>query len=165
MSFAVVYPSLFKTKPARTIESWADLVATLQDHLPSKTKKMQALWSPVSLRKGGSRSNDSVQQVNALVVDVDGGTAYAQAKQVVAGREWVAYSSYSHTDAEPHYHLVVKLDKPVSGDEWHAAYASLKAELGGIGDNLSAPSHAYFLPQHQPGTAYFVEASNETEQG
>lgn len=159
MSFAVIYPSLFKTKPARTVDSWADLVATLQDHLPSKSKKMQALWSPVSLRKGGTRSNDSVEQVNALVVDVDGGTAYEAAKDALAGREWVAYSSYSHTEAKPHYHLVVKLDEPVPATEWHAAYAQLKSEIGGFGDNLSAPSHAYFLPQHQPGTAYFVEVS------
>ena len=157
MSFAVVYPSLFKTKPARTVESWADLVAMLQDHLPSKNKKAQALWSPVSLRKGGARNNDSVQQVNALVVDVDGGTAYEQAKEALVGREWVAYSSFSHSEIEPHYHLVVKLDEPVDATEWHAAYSELKAEVGGFGDNLSAPSHAYFLPQHQPGTAYFVE--------
>jgi hypothetical protein len=159
MSFAVIYPSLFNTKPVRTLDTWLDLVAMLQDHLPSKSKKSQALYSPVSLCSGGSRSNESVQQVNALVIDVDGGTEYEAAKAALVGRQWVAYSSFSHTQDEPHFHIVVRLDEPVAASQWHDAYAALKAEMGGLGDHLSAPCHAYFLPQHQLGSTYFVEVS------
>jgi hypothetical protein len=157
MSFAVVYPGLFHTKPARTIDSWSDLVETLSNHVSSNKKDRQALWSPVSLAENGTRKNASVKQVNALVIDVDGGTAYESVKRSLGGKEWVAYSSYSHKETEPHYHVVVKLDEPVPGESWHREYKRLKAELGDIGDSLSAPSHAYYLPQHQPGTAYFVE--------
>ena len=159
MSFAVVYPSLFNTKPARSIDSWEELVSTLKDHMPSKSKKAQALWSPVELRKNDARNNDSVKQINALVIDVDGDAEYEEAKEALLGREWVAYSTFSHTQEKQHFHMVVRLEKPIKADRWHEKYSQLKEEFGGIGDMLSAPCHAYFLPQHQPGTAYFAESS------
>lgn len=115
------------------------------------------MWSPVALAQNGTRKNASVQAVNALVIDVDGGTAYETVKESLVGREWVAYSSFSHKESDPHYHVVVKLENPVSGNEWQQEYKRMRAEFGNVGDSLSAPSHAYYLPQHQPGTAYFVE--------
>lgn len=156
---AVVYPSLWETRPEATIESWDELVALLSDHRENADKERQRLWSPVSLVDGGKRSNASVEKVNALVVDVDGGTAFEQAKKKLDGREWIAYSTFSHEPSEERYHIVVRLPEPVPGEEWAKAYDALKAEIG-CGDNLRAPCHSYFVPQHRAGTAYFVEVGS-----
>jgi hypothetical protein len=155
---AVTYPSLFGTKPDRAIESWDDLKEILSEHRENGDKERAPMWSPVSLADGGTRKNAAVVAVNALVVDVDGGTAYATAKKKLEGREWIAYSTFSHSAEEERFHIVVRLPEPVRGEEWAAKYDALKGEIG-CGDNLRAPSHSYFLPQHRPGAEYFVDAS------
>lgn len=153
---AVLYSSLWETKPEASIESWDELVALLSEHRENSDKERAPLWSPVSLLPNGKRSNASVDQIHALVVDVDGGFAFAKAKRKLKGKEWIAYSTFSHSPSEERFHIVVRLAEPVPANRWAEAYDDLKSEIG-CGDNLRAPCHAYFLPQHQPGTAFFVE--------
>ena len=81
---AVTYPSLFGTTPDRKIGTWDELVTILSDHRENRDKERAPLWSPVTLVPGGTRKNAAVAQVNALVFDVDGGTAYATAKAALA---------------------------------------------------------------------------------
>ena len=153
---AVTYPSLFKTVPDRRVESWESLVELLSTHRENAEKERAPMWSPVTLADGGKRCNAAVVAVNAMVVDVDGGTAFEVAKQRVADREWVAYSTHSHTEQNPRFHLVVRLDEPISGDRWAKEYDRIRGEIG-CGDVLRAPCHSYFLPQHPPKGEWFVE--------
>jgi hypothetical protein len=155
---AVTYPSLFGTTPDRKIGTWDELVEILSDHRENTDKERAPLWSPVTLVPGGTRKNAAVAQVNALVFDVDGGTAYATAKAALADREWIAYSTFSHTPEEERFHLVVRLPDPVSGEAWAKEYDKLRKGIE-FGDTLRAPSHSYFLPQHRPGAEYFVEVN------
>jgi hypothetical protein len=155
---AVTYPSLFGTTPDRKIETWDELVGLLSDHRENSEKERAPLWSPVTLVPGGTRKNAAVAQVNALVFDVDGGTAYATAKAALADREWIAYSTFSHTPEEERFHLVVRLDESVAGEAWARTYDELRKGFG-FGDVLRAPCHSYFLPQHRKGAEYFVEVN------
>lgn len=155
---AVVYPSLYGTRPVSEIPSWDRLVELLSEHRENRDKERQAMWSPVSLVPGGTRRNAAVVAVNALVVDVDGGTAYATAKSRLSGRDWIAYSTFSHSADEERYHIVVRLPEPIEAQYWAESYDDLVSEIAG-GDSLRAPCHAYFLPQHQPGADWFVEVS------
>ena len=154
---AVTYPSLFKTTPDAKVESWDALVDLLSVHRENGDKERAPMWSPVTLADGGKRCNAAIVAVNALVVDVDGGTAFEVAKQRVAGRDWVAYSTHSHTPETPRFHLVVRLDEPISGDRWAKEYDRIRGDIG-FGDVLRAPCHSYFLPQHRPNAEWFVEA-------
>lgn len=153
---AVTYPSLFKTTPDAKVESWDALVDLLSVHRENGDKERAPMWSPVTIADGGKRSNAAIVAVNALVVDVDGGTAFEVAKQRVAGRDWVAYSTHSHTPETPRFHLVVRLDEPISGDRWAKEYDRIRAGID-FGDVLRAPCHSYFLPQHRPDAEWFIE--------
>lgn len=153
---AVTYPSLFKTTPDAKVESWGALVDLLSVHRENGDKERAPMWSPVTIADGGKRSNAAIVAVNALVVDVDGGTAFEVAKQRVAGRDWVAYSTHSHTPENPRFHLVVRLDEPISGDRWAKEYDRIRAGID-FGDVLRAPCHSYFLPQHRPDAEWFIE--------
>jgi hypothetical protein len=155
---AVVYPSLYGTRPVSEVPSWERLVELLSEHHENADKERQAMWSPVTLAAGGTRRNAAVRAVNALVVDVDGGTAFATARERLAGRDWIAYSTFSHSAEEERYHIVVRLPEPIEGQYWAESYDDLIAEIGG-GDSLRAPCHAYFLPQHRPGADWFFEVS------
>jgi len=83
---AVVYPSLFNTRPEATVDSWTELVGVLSNHRENPDKERAPMWSPVSLVEGGTRRNAAVGTVNALVLDVDGGTAYAALRPRLNGR-------------------------------------------------------------------------------
>ena len=155
---AVTYPSLYGTKPDREIGSWDDLKKILSEHRENVDKERAPMWSPVTLADGGTRKNAAVVSVNALVVDVDGGTAYATAKERLAGKEWIAYSTFSHSAEEERFHIVVRLPEAVSGSEWAQRYDEIRKDFG-FGDSLRAPCHSYFLPQHRPGSDWFIEVS------
>jgi hypothetical protein len=157
---AVSYPSLFEVRPAAKIESWGELVAMLSDHRENTDKERAALWSPVSLQTGGTRKNASVTAVNALVLDVDGGTAWRDLRPRLSGWDWIAYSTHSHRQGAERFHAVVRLPEPIKGEEWAARYDGLKG-LFGAGDSLRAPCHSYFVPQHQPGAEWFVEVGQK----
>lgn len=153
---AVTYPGLYKTAPDREIGSWDELKKILSEHRENGDKERAPMWSPVSLAAGGTRKNAAVVAVNALVVDVDGGTAYATAKKKLEGKEWIAYSTFSHSAEEERFHIVIRLSEPVGGGEWAQRYDELRKDFG-FGDILRAPCHSYFLPQHRPGSEWFVE--------
>jgi hypothetical protein len=104
------------------------------------------------------RAAGSATQTAAYPLIADGGTAYATARERLAGRDWVAYSTFSHSAEEERYHIVVRLPEPIAGEHWAESYDDLLAEIGG-GDSLRAPCHAYFLPQHRPGADWFFEVS------
>lgn len=160
-SVAVMYRSLYDTRPVQEVTSWGSLVQELQEHSEAKRdKEAGPLWSPVSLIPGGKRRNADVLAVNALVVDYDGGTALPEIEGRLQGREWIAYSTYSHSLGDPRFHLVVRLPEPISPEKWGEAYRSLRRALGlEQGDHLPAPCHSYFRPQHRPGSEFFVRVS------
>ena len=156
---AVTYPSLFGTTPDRKIGTWDELVTILSDHRENVDKERAPMWSPVSLVPGGTRKNAAVDTVNAFVIDVDGGTAYADLRPRLEGREWVAYSTHSHRPEAERFHVVVRLPEPIRGQDWAARYDVLRGTFG-AGDVLRAPCHSYFVPQHRPGAEWFVEVGN-----
>ena len=159
---AVVYPSLFNTRPDATIDSWAELVGMLSNHRENADKERAAMWSPVSLVDGGTRRNAAVGTVNALVLDVDGGTAYADIRPRLNGHDWIAYSTHSHRPDSERFHVVVRLSEPVKGEDWAARYDVIRGAFG-VGDVLRAPCHSYFVPQHRPGAEWFIEVGNMEE--
>lgn len=157
---AVVYPSLFNTRPKEAVGSWTELLGILSNHRENPDKERAEMWSPVSLISGGTRRNAAVGTVNALVLDVDGGTAYADLRPRLNGRDWIAYSTHSHRPEAERFHVVVRLPEPVRGEDWAARYDVLRAEYG-AGDVLRAPCHSYFVPQHRPGAEWFVEVGEK----
>ena len=161
---AVKYRSLFDTKPIGSFTDWEQLVDAFSTSVESVDKERGALWAPVALTEGGRRRNADVERVTALVLDVDGGTAYAEARDALREKTWIAYSTYSHTPESPRFHVVMRLDEAVSGSLWPTEYRKLKERIG-FGDNLPAPSHSYFLPQHKPGAEWFFESYAPEKEG
>lgn len=161
---AVVYPSLYEVRPAAKIGSWDELVGMLSNHRENAIKERAEMWSPVSLQTGGTRKNAAIAAVNALVLDVDGGTAWRDLRPRLSGWDWIAYSTHSHRPGAERFHAVVRLPEPLKGEEWAARYDGLKG-LFGAGDSLRAPCHSYFVPQHQPGAEWFVEVGQKEVKG
>jgi hypothetical protein len=149
---AVYFASVKATQPKPLAGTWAELKALLQHHEENPNKTDGALWSPIEYYPGSKRGNKGVRFIEALVVDMDG-EAFDNAK--LDGLEWFAYSTYSHRNEDPHYHLVLPLAERVPAGLWRAVWLGLHERLQLQGDpQTKDPARLFYLPQHAPDQPY-----------
>jgi hypothetical protein len=154
VTFAVRFPSVKARQPLPYAEDWSALRLRLLQHEERSDKYKGDLYSPVTYAEGTTRGNANVRLVHALVIDLDG-EALETALPKLADLEWVAYTTYSHSDNDPHWHLVLPLASPVPADEWELVWAHAHDRLGLVGDPACKdPARIFFLPQHAPGSVW-----------
>lgn len=157
---AVLFSNLKSIHPKPFASSWVQLKELLLFHEENPVKQAGALWSPVEYDPGTTRGNRNVRFIEALVVDMDG-EAFDDAR--LDGLEWFAYSTYSHSESDPHYHLVLPLAHKVPASLWRVVWAELHQRVGLIGDPQTKDvARIFYLPQHAPDTSFeFHEGHGE----
>jgi putative DNA primase/helicase len=149
---AVLFSNLKSIHPKPFASSWEQLKDLLSFHEENPVKSAGALWSPVEYDQGTTRGNRNVRFVEALVVDMDG-EAFDHAR--LDGLEWFAYSTYSHSDSEPHYHLILPLAHKVPASLWRVVWAELHQRVGLVGDPQTKDvARIFYLPQHAPDSSF-----------
>ena len=113
---AVKFRHVKDNEPRNFAISWDGLSALLQVSVANDDKTRRELWSPVVYYPDTTRGNRNVQFVTCLVVDMDG-EAFDHAR--LDGLEYLAYTTWSHTPENQHWHLVLPLKYPVPADRWH----------------------------------------------
>jgi hypothetical protein len=155
---ATVWQGITRPVAVQTITDWDALKQQLHQHRATLSKSTGRLWSPVVLKAGTyTRANANIEAVTALVLDFDAGERWRDVRQQLDG-EWVAYTTFSHSGWGERFHVVKRLAQPVAAAEWPDVYRKAAARYGKA-DNLPAPSHSYYLPQHQPGMQHWTEVS------
>jgi len=146
---AVKFQDVKSVQPRRFACSWGGLSSLLEISVPNKDKRNRELWSPVAYRPNTTRGNHNVQHVTCLVADMDG-EAFDHAR--LDGLEYLAYTTWSHTDDDPHWHLVLPLAYPVPGSVWYGVWQRLHQRINVVGDpQTKDPARIFYRPQHQPG--------------
>jgi putative DNA primase/helicase len=155
---AVLFSNVKAIEPKPLASSWEQLRELLAFHEENAVKTDGALWSPVEYYQSTTRGNRNVRFIEALVVDMDG-ESFREAR--LDGLEWFAYSTYSHRDDDPHYHLVLPLAERVPASLWRAVWQGLHERLNLVGDpQTKDPARLFYLPQHAPGETFeFHEGS------
>ena len=152
--FAVRVPSIKSVHVHRFADDWSQLRARLVEHVERADKYAGDLYSPVTYAEGAKRGNAGVQQVNALVIDLDG-EALDVALPNIAGFEFVAYTTFSHRADDPHWHLVLPLAQPVPAAQWAGVWHDAHARIGLGGDvKTKDVARIFFLPQHAPDSVH-----------
>ena len=157
---AVLFKNVKSIYPKPLASSWDELKELLSFHEENPEKQAGALWSPVEYDAGTTRGNRNVRFVESLVVDMDG-EAFDNAR--LDGLEWFAYSTYSHSESDPHYHLVLPLAHKVPASLWRVVWAELHQRVGLVGDPQTKDvARIFYLPQHAPDTSFeFHEGHGE----
>lgn len=92
------------------------------------------------------RSNENVEHLSALVLDVDSGAAYNDIKFGIAHLEHVAYSTHRSTAAHPKFRLVFPLVRDVLPAEWPRIWQAGTALIAGNADKAAKdPSRFYYF--------------------
>jgi putative DNA primase/helicase len=149
---AVLFKNVKSIYPKPLASSWEQLRELLAFHEENAVKTDGALWSPVEYYPSTTRGNRNVRFIEALVVDMDG-ESFREAR--LDGLEWFAYSTYSHSDSDPHYHLVLPLAERVPASLWRAVWQGLHQRLNLVGDpQTKDPARLFYLPQHAPDQTF-----------
>ena len=138
------------TDARRKTVTWEDLVGFLSNPRPRPegpdVKAALRTWSPATF-VGDARKAANVEQVSALVFDVDEDPvpSLGGMREALCGLVWFAHSSSSATLISPRWRLVVPLSRPMSADEHGRAWRALSGRLRfQVGAASKDPSRVWF---------------------
>lgn len=130
-------------------------------------------WMPVSLRhQDTGRRADNVHKVYCLVLDIDHGMSFDDAARRLHahGYEAALHTSFSHSEAEDRFRVVLPLDKPATPEQAKCLFLMMQKLFDGKVDSAcSDASRFFYLPacpasrcglfraQHIPGRALSLE--------
>jgi uncharacterized protein (DUF927 family) len=143
-------------KPATL--TWAEFREEFSQH-PVRLQKDGSAWSPVSIVKGGTRNNESVDLVYFAMLDIDNNTPYEPLLERFSDFTYLAHSSFRHTNEYQKYRVILPLAVPVPASEWETVWARFNQMVGGINDaSVKDASRLYYTPGHPIGTdCHFVK--------
>ena len=151
--FEVVgFPSVKSVYPKTIAESWMNFAAMLNNHQERANKSDGSLYSPVTYREHTTRGNRNVSHIWALVADLDG-QAFDQAN--LGSYIHFAYTTWSHREDNPHWHVVVPFEQAVPVENWEEVWHETHERLNLKGDPATKdPARIFYLPQHEAGQAF-----------
>lgn len=112
------------------------------------------------IKPEGTRRDTDVQEMTALVLDLDKDVNLDRTRAALAGRECVIYSTKRSTRDAPRLRVVLPLATPVSPRDWPGTYRQFAAALALPGLDACAEklSQPFFAP---PGGGYFEHMAGE----
>lgn len=114
-----------------------------------RSSKDGAAFSPTRYREGGKRGNADLIALTAIVLDFDGVSWDAvRSLLVTLGWQAWAYSTYSHTPEQPHFRVVLSLDREITDpSEMRHALEAAAHVLGGDADRKALKAtQMFYLP-------------------
>lgn len=129
-------------------------VDLLHHHKERQQKQDGDLYSPVTYGYRKPRGNANVTHIHAFVADLDG-QGFDQAK--LDRFEYCAYTTWSHRDDDPHWHVVIPFSEPVPAEWWHIVWQETVARLRlPVDQACKDPARMFYLPQHGAGSPFEV---------
>jgi len=140
---------------------WSDIIEMMSHHEVVRSKKSASCFSPVRLKPESEwvlsrsrgdghrptfRNDQNVDAITLAVLDLDLPQALEKAEEVFSEYDYVVYSTFSYCAATPYkYRLVVRLQEPVSADDWPHWH---KVMVAGIDADKTCGnlSRIYFYP-------------------
>ncbi len=147
-----VYENKTSRKGSQVTMGWASWVPDLTTYHRRKSKDGTAIVLGL-IPDGERRAKKNVQSVHAIGIDVEHKTEeqIEAALAILEPYEYVVYTTYSHTDEEPRYRIVVPFADPVDPKDWPDVWAGVNRLLGMINDPATKDcSRLHFMPSCPP---------------
>lgn len=153
--FSVVrFPTVQSRWSKPFANDWMQFVDLLHHHKERDDKFKGDLYSPVTYIPRTSRGNANILAVHAFVADLDG-QGFEQAR--LDGITYCAYTTWSHRDDNPHWHVVIPFSEPVPVEWWNTVWQETVVRLRLPADPATKdPARIFYLPQHAAGMPFEV---------
>lgn len=161
ISMTVFWPDCLRRSPqvgVRAAASWPELLAWISRPIVAASKSASGGYSFATFR-GDVRRLDCVEQVTALVLDIDRGDARVDhVAEVLAKYRVIAYATFSSTPAHPRCRALVALPRAVSATEYPLLWEHARAHLAAAGVEVDRTardsSRLWYVPVIGPSTAW-----------
>jgi hypothetical protein len=131
----------FDSSPQNLELDFSELPAALQE-IASDDKATAPLWSPALMVEG--KTVGHTKSVEALALDFDHETP---PWDKLAGWTYFAHTTHSHTEADPHWRVVVELDEPGDAASWKNRFKAKMLMHGFEMDSSCCnPNRSFFVP-------------------
>ena len=171
------FDNIYSSEAQPRTSSWRDLARSLSEVASTHLKKTSLPCMVVGhIPKGLSRRNDTIESIDALVLDIERPKAgYLSEKSNYIRRledalvalepyDYVLHTTFSHTPDEPRLRVVMPLSKSIGPADYKSAMSGLNNLTGGVADrNAQKPAQALFLPFCPPER--LSEASGHINEG
>lgn len=157
------WPTLRSTTGTRHTGAWSDLAAWLA--MPRAADTADG-WSPI-VSRGDRRKADAVEQIHAVVLDVDtGDVPLERLRAALEGVRAVVHTTRSSTPAHPRWRVVVAVERPMTPAEHAATWTALRDRMHAHGiaiDEVTRdPARLWFAPR-APAEGEYVALEIEGE--
>jgi RecA-family ATPase len=115
------------------------------------TVKDTLLFGPYKLKENTTRGNANVEEISLLVFDIDEpqGKSFDDIKLLIKKYDCVIHTTWSHTNEQPRYRLIIRLKNKVSPIEYDAVrkgFIFFNPELSKLFDKACSDiARAYYL--------------------
>lgn len=146
---------------ADDLQTWDGIVERLGDHQAKPSKLNGELWSPTIYKPNTTRANINVESVTLFVADLDR-VAFEKIAGNIAEYEYIAYTTFSHSELVPHWRVVIRLDRFVPADSWQYFHRQVSWSLFNSNNDpaCSDVARIYFFPYHSTDATDFQVIRN-----
>lgn len=145
------FQNLTATMPHAAGLEWNDLAARLTTFSERATKDGPG-WSPVIYEDDTTRGNENVLGITAAVIDIDHDDPEWGLLDTF---EYVAHTTYSHTDEDRHWRVIIPFSRPVRRSKWKETWRKIQFWLAPAADEACKDeARFYWWPTRQPGAPH-----------
>lgn len=141
--------------------SWADVVAMFKAPPPVSEDKSSAGWYSFAEFDPVYRDSENFVARYALTMDFDHITRedLVTIQKAWSDREYVMYTTASHTPDKPRVRVILPLSRPAGYDEFQAVSRRVAEEVGIelASRETHVPAQMMYLPTVKPGAKYKVQ--------
>lgn len=128
------------------------------------TVKDTLLFGPYKLKENTTRGNANVEEISLLVFDIDDpqGKSFDDIKVLIKKYDCVIHTTWSHTNENPRYRLIIRLKSKVSPLDYdlvRKGFMFFNSELSGLFDkacsDISRSYYLYCFSENNKGLATF----------
>lgn len=163
------WPNMYAKQGKAVSLPWSEWVSGLEE-MPVHTGQKRHLQALVlgQMVEGGSRNNRNVRTVEALALDIEQDKknpkpdylqrfTHAVERIVALGHEAILYTTFSHSDTDPRYRIILPLSSPIEPKDYKRAMSWINCVTGSVADlKAQKLSQPVFIPQRKPGTDNYM---------
>ena len=162
-----LFPSMISATPTKVVvkdsSDMSKIFESPRERDETFDKKQLPCWSPAIYGAGERRGNEAVKAITSLVYDFDHDTHDIGLMAMhlnIAGVAYVLHSTWSHSENEHRYRLILFLTRDLKPSEyagaWDYGYRVVLNKNAGVDQQAKNISRHYALPSKKNGHSYFI---------
>lgn len=136
----------------------------LDESIPEQKKRKNnekngPAFIPATFSVSNSRLAKDVVEIHAFVLDLDGGVSRREFEEKLAAHAYLAYTSYSHSENQERWRVIILYSVPCTPGQHQAVYAHFNALFGSrIDPRSKTTNQLWYTPACPPDAGHLFQS-------